>query len=219
MAASLPVSDLQILRGQINMLMAQYAYFSTQTARAIDLSKESLTLLPPSWTFVRGAAMLYLGLSTQAKGQLQEAEKLLLDEYESCSDKTDIYPLILLQTLGYIYLWTGQLDQAKQICQVLIQGATRSGITIMKNWGDYCLGVACYQCNELETADHYFTQIIKSRYIAHGSAYRDAVAGLALIRQIKGESSEAWQLVESISQFDLAQSGSKTSGPARCVLG
>ena len=79
----------------------------------------------------------------------------------------------------------------------------------MKNWGDYYLGVACYHCNELETADHYFTQIIKNRYIAHGSAYRDAVAGLALIHQIKGESAEAWQMVELISQFDLEQSGSE----------
>ena len=65
----------------------------------------------------------------QANGQAPEAERLLLDEYKSCSDKTDIYPLIILQTLGYIYLWTGQLEKARQIGQVLIQGATSSGIT------------------------------------------------------------------------------------------
>ena len=39
--------------------------------------------------------------------------------------------------------------------------------------------------------------------------YRDAVAGLALIHQIRGESAEAWQMLESISQYDLEQSGSE----------
>ena len=65
-----------------------------------------------------------------------EAERLLLDEYESYGDKTDTYALLLLQSLGFIYLNTGQLEQARQIAQVLLQGATRSGIAIMKNWGD-----------------------------------------------------------------------------------
>ncbi len=83
------------------MLKAQFAYFGNQVEEAFVLSKEALALLPPSWTFARGAAIFYLGLSMQAKGQVHEAEKLLLDEYESCSDKTDIYPLIILQTLGY----------------------------------------------------------------------------------------------------------------------
>ena len=205
--ASLPANDLQILRGQILMLRAQYAYFSNQTTRAIDLCREALALLPPKWSFVRGAAILYLGLSMQATGQIQEAEKLLLTEYESCSDKTGIYPLIVLQTLGYIYIWTCQLEKAIQIGQVLIQGATSSSIAIVKNWGDYYLGVAHYQRNELEIAEQYFTQITENQFLAHGSAYHDAVAGMALIHQIMGKQSESRRMVELISQFDLEQGG------------
>ena len=79
----------------------------------------------------------------------------------------------------------------------------------MKNWGDWFLGVVCYQRNELEAAAQHFTQIVENRYTAQISAYRDAVAGLALIHQIQGESAEAWQMVESISQFDLEQRGSE----------
>jgi LuxR family transcriptional regulator, maltose regulon positive regulatory protein len=208
-AVSLPANDLQIQRGQILQLKTKFAYFSNQTTRAIDLSRQALALMPPAWTFVRGAAMLYMCLAMQADGQADAAERLLLDEFGSCVDKTAIYPLILLQTLGYIYLWTGQLVKAKQIGQMLIQEATASRIIIMKNWGDYYLGVACYQCNELETADQYFTQISNNRFYAHGSAYSDAVAGLVLIHQHKGERAEAWRMVESISQFDLQQRGSE----------
>ncbi len=210
--ASLPADDLRILRGQILMIRSQQMYFFyNQTMRAIDMSREALALLPPTWTFVRGAAMLYLGLAMQANGQVLEAERLLLDEYGANSDKTGIYPLIVLQSLGYIYLWTGQLEKAIKIGQLLIQGATRSGITIMRNWGDYYLGVAHYHRNELEIAEQYFTQITENQYIAHGSAYRDGVAGLALIHQLKGESASAWQLLEGIGRSDLEETGAEDS--------
>ena len=66
--------------------------------------------------------MLYLGMSMQASGQAQAAERLLLDEYESYGDKTDVYALFLLESLCFIYLNTGQLEQTRQIAQVLLQG-------------------------------------------------------------------------------------------------
>ncbi len=209
--ASLLVEDLQMLRAQILLIKSQYMYFNNQTALAIDVCREVLALLPPTWSFVRGSAMLYLGFSMQSIGQFRVAETLLLAEYEQCFDKAAIYPLILLQTLGYIYLLTGQLEQAMQIGQALIQGATQSGIMLTKNWGDYYLGVACYLRNDLETAHQYFSQIVKNRYLAHFTAYRDAVAGLALIHQIKGESAEARQLMEGISRSDLEETGSEDS--------
>jgi LuxR family maltose regulon positive regulatory protein len=206
---SLQVNDLQILRGQIFALGAQQAYFSNQTARAIDLCQQALEFLPPSWTFVRGGAMMYLGMSMQANGQAIAAERLLLDKYESYDDKTDAYALLLLRSLCIIYFNTGRLEQAKQIAQLLIQGATLGRVVIQKNWGDWILGVIHYQRNELETAEQYFTQIVENRYIAQIATYRDAVAGLVLIYQIRGESSEAMQMVELINQFDLEQRGSE----------
>jgi LuxR family maltose regulon positive regulatory protein len=156
---------------------------------------------------VRGGAMMYLGMSMQASGQVLEAERLLLAEYESYGEKTDSYALFLLLSLGFIYFNSGQIDQARRIARVLLQAATRSRIAIMKNWGDWFLGVVSYQRNELDIAAQHFAQILENRYTAQIAAYRDAVAGLALIHQIQGESDEAWQMVESISQFDLEQKG------------
>ncbi|MFC1921657.1 LuxR C-terminal-related transcriptional regulator [Chloroflexota bacterium] len=207
--AALPADDLQILRGQILVLRAQQAYFNNQTMRAIDLCQQVLGLLPPSWTFVRGGAMLFLGMSMQASDQALEAERLLLAEYESCGDKTDAYALLLLRSLAFIYLNTGQLDRASRIAQVQLQGATNRRIRIMQNWADWFLGVLCYSRNELDASAQYFSQIVKNRYSAQISTYRDAVAGLALIHQIRGEISEAGQMMESISQFDLEQRGSE----------
>jgi LuxR family transcriptional regulator, maltose regulon positive regulatory protein len=207
--ASLQANDLQLLRGQILAARSQHAYFSNRPTGAIDLCRQALALVPPSWTFVRGGAMLYLGMSMQASGQAPAAERLLLDEYESCSDKTRTYALFLLQSLGFVYLNTGQLEQARQIAQVLLQGASLSGVAIMKNWADWFLGLASYQRNDLEAAAQYFSQIVDNRFTAQISVYRDAVAGLAMIDQIKGESADACRMMESISQFDLEQRGSE----------
>jgi LuxR family maltose regulon positive regulatory protein len=207
--ASLPANDLQILRGQILVLRAQQAYFSNQTTRAIDLCRQALALIPPSWTFARGGAMFYLGMSMQASGQALAAERLLLDDYESYGDKNDAFAMLLLESLCFNYLNSGQLEQARQIAQVLLQRATRRGVAINKNWGDWFIGVVYYLLNELEAAEQHFTQIVENRYTAQITTYRDAVAGLAFIHQIKGESSEAFQVVQSISQFDLEQRGSE----------
>jgi LuxR family maltose regulon positive regulatory protein len=206
---SLPASDLQILRGLALLVRAEHAYFANQLTRAIELCRQVLALLPPSWTFARGGGMIYLGLSTQASGQADQAERLLLREYESYGNRRDIYALFLLQSLGFIYLNTGRLDDARRITERLHQEAADSGLTLMKHWANWFLGVVGLERNELETAERHFGQIFENRYTAQISPYRDAVAGLALIHQARGESSEALRMVESISQFDLQERGTE----------
>jgi LuxR family maltose regulon positive regulatory protein len=207
--AAVPEDERQLLRGQILLIKAQRAYFSNQPTRAIDLCRQALALLPLSWTFGRGAAMLFLGFSMQATGQAQAAERLLLDEYDSYGDKADAYALLVLESLCFIYLHTGQLEQTRRVALLLRQGATRSGNAFMRNLGDWYLGSLCYYLNELEAAAQHFAQIVENRFTAQVTAYRDAVAGLVLIHQIRGESSEAWRMAESISQHDLEQRGAE----------
>ncbi len=179
--AALLADDLQLLRAQIFLLKAQQAYLGNQPILAIDFCRQALALLPLSWTFGRGAAMLFLGFSMQASGQAQAAERLLLHEYETYGDKTDTYALLVLESLCFIYLNTGQLEQTRQIAQVLVQGATHRGLAFMRNLGNWYLGLVCYQINDLEAAAQYFTQIVENRYTVQVTTYRDAVAGLALI--------------------------------------
>jgi ATP/maltotriose-dependent transcriptional regulator MalT len=214
--ASLPANDQQLLRAQILLLKAQQSYFGNHPTQAIDLCWQALALLPSSWRFGRGAAMLILGLSMRASGQSAEAERLLLAEYESYSDKTDSCALLVLESLCYTYLFTGQLEQTSQIAQVLVKGATHSGNAFMRSAGEWFLGIACYQRNEIKGAAQHFAQIVENRFTAQVTHYRDALAGLALMYQVQGEITEAWQMVESISQYDLEQRGSED--PRTCSL-
>jgi LuxR family maltose regulon positive regulatory protein len=206
---SLQDDELQILQAQLLLFRAEQEYLSNQPKRAIDLCHQALALLPPSWTFGRGAALLFMGFSMQAIGQAQAAERLLLAEYESHGDKTDTFALLVLDSLCSIWLHTGQLEQTRRAAQLLFQGSTQSGIAFMRNLAEWYLGLVCYQCNELEAAAQHFTQVVENRFIVQVTTYRDAVAGLVLIHLIQGESSKAWQMVESISQYDMEQRGSE----------
>ncbi len=75
----------------------------------------------------------------------------------------------------------------------------------MKWWGDFFSGMELYQHNDLQAARWHFTQIVENRAPSQISAYHDAIVGLALIHQASGESSEAWQMLEKVSQYDLEQ--------------
>jgi LuxR family maltose regulon positive regulatory protein len=201
--------ELQILQGQVIIVKAYRAYFSNQPAQVIEYSRQASALLPPAWTFGRGAALLFLGLGMQASGQSLAAERMLLSEYEAYSDKSGIYSLFILEGLCHIYMFAGQLEQVEQTAQLLLQGSQRSGIGLMMSLGEWFLGLVKYTRNELEPAARHFDNIFENRFTAHLSAYRDAGAGLALIHQIKGESAEAYQIVDSISRFDLELGGNE----------
>lgn len=208
---ALSTDDVQLLRAQLLLMKAQRAYLGNQPSLVIQLCRQALALLPPAWTFGRGAAILFLGLSMQTSGQAAEVERLLLDEYENTSHKADIYALFILESLCYVYWQSGQLEQTRQLAQLLAQGAVSSGNMFIKGMADWFLGKVCYQQNELEEALRHFISIFDNPYVVQISVYRDAVAGLALIHQSQGESAEAWQMVESISRFDLEQTGAEDS--------
>ena len=203
----MPAEDRQILRGQILPLKAQWAYLTNQPARAIDLCQEALALLPSSWTFARGGTMMYLGMALQASGESRAADILLLGEYQSCADKNGTYAALILRALCFNHLTAGRLDQARRVARALLEGATQSGVAIMLSWAHWFLGTVGFERNDLEAAELHFQHIVADRYSAQITAYRDAVAGLALIYQIRGEVPQAWQLVDSLSQFDLELRG------------
>ena len=70
-------------------------------------------------------------------------------------------------------------------------------------------GIANYEQNNLEDAFRDFTLIAENRYTAHFTAYRDAIAGLALIHWLNGKPDEARKMVELISNYDMVLSGSE----------
>jgi LuxR family transcriptional regulator, maltose regulon positive regulatory protein len=201
----------QVLRGQIATIHSLDSYFHNQPVRTLEYCREGLALLPQSWTYARGLLMIFLGLSMQASGQGQAAERLLFDQYESRDDKTDGFAMRLLLPLCFNYLTTGTLEQSRQVANIMVEQATRSNLPVMKGWGHYLIGQVKYQWSELDAAEEHLVEVVENRFHVTAIAAKDAMAALARLVQARGRSEDAWQVLEVLSQFDMEQFGFETN--------
>jgi len=202
--------DVQALRGQVATLRAQQSYMNNQPASAVAYGQQALASLPQPWLYPRGGAMLYLGLSMQALGQGDAAERLLLTEYENLPDRTDSYALRLLFGLTFIRFQAGQLELARQTAQELLYQAQRSQLPVSEGWARYYLARVAYQRNDLDLAGKHFGELVDMRYRVHAQAARNGLVGLVQVYDVIGQLDRAWQTWQVLSQFDLDLTGHET---------
>jgi LuxR family transcriptional regulator, maltose regulon positive regulatory protein len=207
--AKLSETERDTLNGQVFVLKSQWAYFTNDNVQAIEFSNKAFQLLSPEWKFARGGALYYLGMAMQANGQIADAERMLLDQYEASEDKDNAFSQLILQVLGFNYLKNGQLDRVRQIADLMLRQQKGSKLAVNTSLAAMFRGIANYEQNNLEDAFRDFTLIAENRYTAHYTAYRDAIAGLTLIHWLNGKPDEARKMVESISNYDMGLSGSE----------
>lgn len=205
-AARLENDPLQ-LRAQLFALAGLTAFLANQHAHAIACSQEALARLPASWAYVRGGAMFVLGRSLQSSGHGQQAESLLLDAYEALTNKNGVFASQILFAHCYNQLSAAELERAWQTASLVLQQADSSELPILRSWAHYFLALIAYQWDDLATAAHHFSEVVAHRYTSQIAVVYDSLAGLALIHQLRGEPSQAAQLVELLSQIDLEQRG------------
>ena len=198
---------LNILRGQMAAFRAQELYLSNQPLQALEFCREGMAILPQTWVFVHGVLLLYLGLSMQASGQSQAAERQLFNLYENYDNKTDGYAMEILLSLNFIKLTDGNLEQTRQVAYIMLLQATRGNLPLSKAWGIYFLGLVKYQWDELDSAEKYLSEIVDNRFNAQPLTVRNALTILAQLNQARGRSSEAWQILEVLSEYDLDRLG------------
>jgi LuxR family maltose regulon positive regulatory protein len=210
--ATLPAEDLQLVRGQILTQKAVDAYHSNQPARSLACCEEALALLSPDWTYVRGATLVYWGLSMAAIGQGQAAERRLLDEYDSLDDTTIWYALNILLPLCLNYLNAGQLEPASWTAHVMLQQGIRGGKATPQAWAHCILGMVSYQWNDLDAAGVHLAEVVDLRYHVRSLPAHQGMEALVRVRQARGESAEARQVLEILSQFQMEQGGREEDG-------
>lgn len=202
--------DLPSLRGQVVGLRGQEAYMHNQPDLALAYCQEALNLVPRQWLYVRGGFMLYKGMSMQALGQGDAAERLLFEHYESLDDKTDAYAIRLLFGVAFNRVQSGQLEAARQTTQTMLHHAARRQLAVLEGWAHFFLGIIHYQWNALEDARQHFDTLVDRRYVTHAHAARNGMIGASLLHQARGETAQAWHVFELLRQFDLELVGKET---------
>ena len=196
------------LRGCLASMSAIVAYFGGDPDRAIACSREALALLPEAWSFARSGSVLFQALAMQVGGQGQAAVRLLIENYEGLTDRESSHALRLLLGLGLVYFrQTQDLERVIQIAQKLVDVAERNRLRIVQSWGLFLLGLAHYQRNEMVAAKECFARLLDFRYTGNVGALRDGVQRLALIHQLAGQQTKAWEMLQFLVQLDVDQMG------------
>jgi LuxR family maltose regulon positive regulatory protein len=211
---------LRMVRAQAAVLRGQQEYQHNRPEEALACCREALALLPVSWSYVRGGAMLYMGMSMRAAGQDEAAQQQLLDQYRSLNDKSDSYALRLLLAVCHNAVESGQLHRAAQTAQLMLEKAQSRGLVVMLGWAHFFLGLVHYHRNELDAAVECFRVVVERRFAVNALAARNGMLGLALAHMGRGEAAAARQTVEVLSHYDLAGAGAEVddTAAARALL-
>ena len=200
-------SRLQMMRAQLAVLRGQEAFYVNRPEQAIAMLQEALQLLPQSSTYLRGGAILYLGVSMQANGQSAAAERKLLELHDRYDDKRDGFALRICLSLCFIYLAEGRLEQVRQVAHDLLSQAKPRGLATMQSWAHYFLGLVYYHWNDLEPAETHFSAVLDRRYAANMVVVRNGMHLLALVHQIRGHDQEADRVLDLMCELDLDLQG------------
>ena len=204
---SLTKAMREVIEGEVAMSKCQNAYARGQAASAIELARVAYAQLPPSWTYLRGAAMFWYAFAMLACGQGEAAEGELLALYETLPDKSDGLALRVLMAIGLINLQTGTPDRAEQTARLMIRNAERTRLSIVVAWAHYILGVAGYYTDRLSLAESHFKEATALRYQAHSLCARQSAAGLVSVHLATGNHAEAQATVELLIEYDMAERG------------
>ena len=199
--------ELPVLRGLVAALRSQEAFSNCRAAQALAYCAEAFAQLPEQWRYGRGGALMFWGMSMRATGQGEAVHGMLMDEYESLLGKTDAYTLRILFTVCLNAMETGNLEQVRQVAQVLLEKATLGQLVILRGWAHYFLGMVHYQWNELDTATHHLDQVVTIRYVIHTQAARTSMIGLVWVHLARVETAKAWQTLELLCQLDVEHMG------------
>lgn len=195
------------IKGQIATLNSQFAFSHGQIKAAIRYAKDAYALLPPSYTYLRGAAMFWHALSMQVSGQAETAEHELQAIFEEQSSKGDGFALRLLMAIGMIHLQTGSTERAEQTARLMIRHANQAQLAVILAWAHYILGSAHYYQNRLALAEIQFKEVIALRYQAHSLCARQAAAGLVSVYLASQKYADAQELLEFFFEYDLEEKG------------
>ena len=96
----------------------------------------------------------------------------------------------------------GDFAQTRVMAQMMLEQAPAGPAAVLRGWAHYFLGVAHYGWNELDAASQHFEAIVSRRYSVHAQTLRNGMIGLVRVHVARGEISEAWQMLELLSELD-----------------
>lgn len=195
--------NADVLRGERDTLRAEMAFFQNEFQACLTYTQSALERLPRHSFFARGLAVLFQLMAQQHLGQTADAVRQLnawLDD-----EQFQHYALrhALLLAAGGIFGTIGDLNRLEQVSRLLLKLGLDKEKPLSITWASYFLGHVAYQWNRLEEAEAHWSAVPEWRYQSHFRPYHEAMLGLALLYQTRGDEALARHTLDTLTQVVL----------------
>ncbi len=199
--AGFEILSPQIVQAQVWMLDSVRFCLTNQGSEAVPLAWQALEILPETWQFARGNAMLYLGMGLQMEGQYQQAVELLTYAFDRQHDPASNYRARLLNNLAILHILHGELELSRQAAEQLLRDALAHNLLLMQSWSYYLLGRVYQEWNQLELAARYYKQVVDQRFTSNLMPSLESIASFMETLHMLGRGEEGQQFLESLEQL------------------
>jgi LuxR family maltose regulon positive regulatory protein len=180
------------LQGEIDALRVYFAYEATANPEgAIVLAHRALAALPRAWYYARQLAWIFLALTYQAVGRLDQAHALMDEaEPEDVAPDGAVYGRVLGSRL-FIQWVAGELPAMARGAPKLRAVCEAHGRLESWGWSEYLLGILFYEWNDLAAAEAHAQSLEDMRYLTRPMAVAHGVFMHASLLQARGLPDEA----------------------------
>lgn len=180
--------DAAAMQGQLAVLNAVLCHYHGDLAAVLTYAEAGLDQIPGHARYVRGLACFLRAMALHALGRTVEAEGWLRDLLRSQAGQVDTFTLRGQFALATIYRLNGELAKKRELAQQMLFDAQAQKFYVAQGWAYAYLGYCAYESNELELAVSYYARGADLVFLAHTSAVRECLVGLALAQIALGNS-------------------------------
>lgn len=194
---------LDALAGEVASLYSAIWYVRGDSARTIQAAQKALALLPKSYGYVRGVAILCLGAAYQLAGDLKLAVHHLQRALVDIDGNELSVQLRIRLSLILIYLRAGELHQLVSALQQLLTVARTHGRSVSIGWAHWVLGFVHYEWNDLDVAMEHLAAVIAMQRRVRIDTLAYCYLLQAQIYQVQNRSEEANKCIDELADILL----------------
>jgi len=202
--------DKFTLFGQLDFFKGFLAFNSNKCKEAVKSCVKALETIPPQWSYMRGQAALFHGLSMQSCENAQKTEAFLQKSYQELDNKDSNHAIRHLFALAMISLQDGDLTASERYARLLLDKARTNKLVQQEGYALAMIGFANYQWNRLDLSEQRHQELYSMRYFTMAALGRHSYIGLALTLQALRRSEEALNMIDELIDLELEHFGQVT---------
>ena len=187
--------------GQLLSFRGNVQWWQGDFPKAFAYARQSLEYLPEHDVFWRGNSLLSVGYEALSAGLILEAQDTILEGRALLGAAQNIFGVLAaIQILSQIFYWQGDLEQAEQLNQQIIQEAVGEE-SMLDDQGFASLNLAdiAYEKNEILEADGFATRAVDlARQRGNEMLEIPATIRRAHIYSAKGDSTRVSELLKPL---------------------